>query len=342
MIDIKTLVRENISKLKSYSSARDEYSGTEGIFLDANENPFGKLNRYPDPYQQKLKDRLSLLKNIPSKNIFIGNGSDEIIDLVFRVFCEPGLDKIITFSPTYGMYEVSAAINNVEVVGIALTTDFQINFESFFQQIESKEHIKVVFICSPNNPTGNSINDIDRLLKKTNVIVVVDEAYIDFSNRASFLEKVNEYPNLVVLQTFSKAFGLAAARVGVAYANEAIIELFNKVKPPYNVSALNQNAAFKAIDDLENIQNTILLIIKEKKRILNALIKLNLVIKIYPSDANFFLVELKNAQAVYKKLIKKDIIIRNRCEIIKNCVRITIGAPEENNLLLKEIKKLNE
>ncbi|WP_339611192.1 histidinol-phosphate transaminase [uncultured Planktosalinus sp.] len=342
MFSIENLVRENIQKLKRYSSARDEYSGAEGIFLDANENPFGDFNRYPDPYQKKLKERLSQLKNIPSNNIFIGNGSDEIIDLVFRIFCEPGRDKVLTFPPTYGMYEVSAGINNVEVITVPLTADFQIDIVRCFQQINQNQNIKIVFVCSPNNPTGNSINAIEELLQKCNAIVVVDEAYIDFSERPSLLEKVTTYPNLIVSQTFSKAYGLAAARLGVAYAGEAIIQLMNKVKPPYNVSALNQNAALKALENKNIKKDTINTILQERERVLKALLKLEQVIKIYPSDANFLLVELKDATSVYNKLVTKNIIIRNRDSVIKNCVRITIGTPQENNQLINELKNLSK
>lgn len=339
MNSIESLVRENIRALKPYSSARDEFSGSEGVFLDANENPFGEFNRYPDPYQKALKEKLSQLKDIPSKNIFIGNGSDEIIDLVFRIFCEPGKDKVITFPPTYGMYEVSAGINNVEVITVPLTTDFQIDFKEFYRQTEENQNIKNVFVCSPNNPTGNSIKNIEKLLK-CNAIVVVDEAYVDFSGSPSFLGKLLNYSNLIVLQTFSKSLGLAAARVGVAYAGETIIELMNKVKPPYNVSTLNQKAALKALKNHETTRRHITMIYKERKRVYKALMHLNQVIKIYPSDANFLLVEVKDAHLVYNKLVEKNIIIRNRDSVIKNCVRITIGTPEENNQLINELKNL--
>jgi histidinol-phosphate aminotransferase len=341
MVNIKNLVRENIRALKPYSSARDEFSGAKGIFLDANENPFGNLNRYPDPYQKTLKEKLSQLKSLPSKNIFIGNGSDEIIDLVFRIFCEPGKDKVITFPPTYGMYEVSAAINNVEVITVPLTVDFQIDFEAFNKQMETSENIKIVFVCSPNNPTGNSINKIEKLLN-CNAIVVVDEAYIDFSDSPSLLGKLFNFPNLIVLHTFSKSLGLAAARVGVAYAGEAIIELMNKVKPPYNVSTLNQKAALKVLRNHEATRRHLNLIYKERKRVFKALMELKQVIKIYPSEANFLLVEVNDANSVYNKLVGKNIIIRNRNNVVKNCVRITIGTPEENDQLIKELGDIKQ
>ncbi len=334
---LERLVRENIRALKPYSSARDEFSGSEGIFLDANENPYGTLNRYPDPYQKALKEKLSQLKDIPSKNIFIGNGSDEIIDLVFRIFCEPGTDKVITFPPTYGMYEVSAGINNVEVISVLLTPDFQIDFDAFFQQMEQNKNIKIVFVCSPNNPTGNSIYNIEKLLEY-NAIVVVDEAYIDFSERASLIEKLPEYPNLIVSQTFSKAFGLAAARVGVAYANESIVALLNKVKPPYNVSALNQKAALEMLENYSLVQDRIRLILNEKEQLINQLSELDEVIKIYPSDANFLLVEFKNANEIYENLVNHSIIVRNRNSSIKNCIRITVGSAEENSQLINTLK----
>ncbi len=341
MVNIENLVRENIRNLKPYSSARDEFSGAKGIFLDANENPFGDLNRYPDPYQKRLKEKLSQYKNTSTKNIFIGNGSDEIIDLVFRIFCEPGKDKVITFPPTYGMYEVSAAINDVEVITVPLTADFQIDFEAFNEQMETNKNIKIVFVCSPNNPTGNSINKIEKLLK-CNTIVVVDEAYVDFSDSPSLLGKLLNFPNLIVLHTFSKSLGLAAARVGVAYASENIIELMNKVKPPYNVSSLNQKAALKVLRNNEATRRQLNLIYKERKRVFNALMELKQVIKIYPSEANFLLVEVKDATSVFKKLVDKNIIIRNRTNVVKNCVRITIGTPEENDQLINELKNLSK
>ncbi len=341
MNSIESLIRENIRALKPYSSARDEFSGSEGVFLDANENPYGNLNRYPDPYQKALKEKLSQLKSIPSKNIFIGNGSDEIIDLVFRVFCEPRIDKVITFPPSYGMYEVSAGINNVDVVNVPLKPDFQIDFEEFFSITAQQKNIKIVFVCSPNNPTGNSLDNIETLLENSNTIVVVDEAYIDFSERPSLVEKLQKYPNLIVSQTFSKALGLAAARVGVAYANEEIVALLNKVKPPYNVSVLNQKAALDVLKNYSLVQDRISLILNEKEQLINQLLEFDEVFKIYPSDANFLLVEFKNANDIYEKLIKHKIIVRNRNSIIKNCIRITVGTPEENKQLINKLKNSN-
>jgi histidinol-phosphate aminotransferase len=329
-------IRENILALHPYSSARDEFSGDNGIFLDANENPFGNLNRYPDPYQRKLKQNLSKFKNIETDKIFIGNGSDEVIDLAFRVFCEPKKDKIIICPPTYGMYEVSANINNVEIIKIPLLENFQLDIDNIL-----KQKAKVLFICSPNNPTGNNLQNIEKLIENFDGIVFVDEAYIDFSSKKSLIEKIKNYQNLIVSQTFSKAWGLAAARVGVAYSNPEIINVFNKVKPPYNVSKLNQKAAIKALENkkeyLKNLEN----ILDEKNNLIQKLSKNSLVKKIYPSDANFLLIEVSDANFVYEKLIEKKIIIRNRNAVIKNCVRITIGTKDENQQLIEELKKIN-
>jgi histidinol-phosphate aminotransferase len=269
MFSLKNIVRKNILNLKGYSSARDEYSGVANVFLDANENPFGELNRYPDPQQKELKKSLSNLKNINTENIFIGNGSDEVIDLAFRIFCNPGEDKALTFSPTYGMYDVSADINNIDLVKIPLTDNFQINLKEVTPYLSDK-NLKIIFICSPNNPTGNTIktSDIENILNNFNGIVIIDEAYIDFSSSESWNTKIEQYPNLIVSQTFSKAWGLAAARVGVAYTNKNIISLFNKIKPPYNVSSLNQKAAINSLNNFELFEKNKKLILQEKKTII--------------------------------------------------------------------------
>lgn len=337
MNDIKKLVRQNILNLKPYSSARDEYTGSDGIFLDANENPFGTLNRYPDPYQKALKNKLSKLKNISSENIFIGNGSDEVIDILLRIFCEPAKDKILICPPTYGMYEVSGNINDIKIVSIPLTSDFQLDLDKIYTAIRDL-NTKIIFICSPNNPTGNSINDIDQLLTNFNGIVAVDEAYIDFSQNPSYLSKLNKCPNLVVMQTFSKAWGLAAARVGIAYASNEIISLMSKVKPPYNVSKLNQEAALNALDKKEDYDKEIEKIKSQRINLINRLSEINCIKKIYPSDANFLLVEVSDADAIYNHLTNKKIITRNRNSVIKNCLRITVGTEEENLKLLEELK----
>ena len=339
MFDITKIVRPNILNLEPYSSARDEFEGSEGVFLDANENPFGDLNRYPDPLQKAVKQKLSEVKNIPVENIFLGNGSDEIIDLCFRVFCEPAKDKALTFVPTYGMYEVSAAINNVELIKIPLNEKFQIDTEDITLNLLDPK-VKVIFICSPNNPTGNCIKSVEFIIKNFDGIVVVDEAYIDFAESESLSKKLDIYPNLIVLQTLSKAWGLAAARVGIAFAGTAVIKYLNKVKPPYNISTPNQSAALYALQETSKFDLQRNIILKEKSKLLIELESIDYVVKIYPSDTNFFLVEVTDADAVYNKLISSKIIIRNRNKIVKNCLRISIGTPAENETLLAELKNI--
>ncbi|MCT3814728.1 histidinol-phosphate transaminase [Elizabethkingia anophelis] len=335
--NLENLVRPNILKLKPYSSARDEYKGSTGVFLDANENPFGNLNRYPDPYQKEVKEKLSTLKSIPVSQIFLGNGSDEVIDLVFRIFCTPGRDKALVFTPTYGMYEVSANINDTELLQLPLNSDFQIDKESILPFLKD-ENLKLIFICSPNNPTGNSIENVDFILEKFNGIVFVDEAYIDFSTQKSWAEKLSQYPNLIISQTFSKARGLAAVRVGIAYSSPEIIALFNKTKPPYNVSQLNQEAALIALLDDKRYQSEIKTILAEKERLEKEFLQLSVIKKIYPSDANFILVEVNDADGIYNNLVQQKIITRNRNSVIAGCIRITIGTTEENNQLIAALK----
>lgn len=341
-IDIKNLVRKNILNLKPYSSARDEFEGENGIFLDANENPFGELNRYPDPYQLKIKQKLSELNQISTENIFLGNGSDEVIDLAFRIFCEPKKDKVLTFSPTYGMYEVSANINDVELINLELNKDFQIDLENLKPYLND-ENLKIIFICSPNNPTGNSIKNIKYILENFNGIVFIDEAYIDFSPEESFRNQIKNYPNLIVSQTFSKAWGMASVRVGIAYASEEIIKFYNKVKPPYNISQLNQDAILNTLNDekINQVSENINIILKEKKKLIENLGKLDLIKKIYPSDANFILIEVDNADSVYQELVNQNVIIRNRNSVIKNCLRITVGSPEENQKLIETLQNID-
>ena len=340
-IDIKNLVRKNILNLQPYSSARDEFEGENGIFLDANENPFGELNRYPDPYQLKIKQKLSELNQISTENIFLGNGSDEVIDLAFRIFCEPKKDKVLTFSPTYGMYEVSANINDVELINLDLNDNFQIDLESLKPYFED-ENLKIIFICSPNNPTGNSIKNIEYILENFNGIVFIDEAYIDFSPEESFRNQIKNYPNLIVSQTFSKAWGMASVRVGIAYASEEIIKFYNKVKPPYNISQLNQDAILNTLNDekINQVSENIKIILEEKKSLIQNLKKLNLVKTIFPSDANFVLIEVDNANSVYQELVNQNVIIRNRNSVIKNCLRITVGSPDENKKLIETLKSI--
>lgn len=341
MFELAKIVRKNILNLKPYSSARDEFSGKDGVFLDANENPYGTLNRYPDPHQKELKKKLSELKSIAEENIFIGNGSDEVIDLAFRIFCNPGKDKALTFSPTYGMYDVSAEINEVDLIKIPLNRSFQIDLNILENHL-NEESLKLIFICSPNNPSGNSIENIERVLQKFKGIVIVDEAYIDFSKADSYIKKLDQYPNLIVSQTFSKAWGLAAARIGTAYSSAEIISLFNKTKPPYNVSELNQKAALNALENSSEFEKRKDIIIEQKKLLEEKLKKLAVIKKVYPSDSNFILVETSDANWVYNELVNQKVITRNRNSLVKNCIRITVGTPEENQKLINALSKLEK
>ncbi|WP_064966359.1 histidinol-phosphate transaminase [Tenacibaculum ovolyticum] len=342
MFNLTKIVRPNIQKLQAYSSARDEFKGTAEVYLDANENPFGILNRYPDPKQTKIKERLTEIKGVTKNQIFVGNGSDEIIDLAFRIFCEPGKDKALTFSPTYGMYDVSANINDVELIKQPLVNDFQINLNQLEPYLDM-EDVKIIFICSPNNPTGNCFEDesIEYILDNYNGIVIIDEAYIDFSSRASFIKKIAKYPNLIVSQTFSKAWGLAGVRVGAAYANTAIINLYNKVKPPYNVSTLNQEAVVTSLNNLEEFRANRDIIINEKQKLIIELENIEFVKKIYPSEANFLLIEVTEADSIYNQLVAEKIITRNRNTLVNNCLRITVGSEEENKQLIKALKSIS-
>lgn len=342
MADVNKLVRENVRKLIPYSCARDEFKGSTGIFMDANENPYGRLNRYPDPYQRKLKAAISKFKGINEEKIFLGNGSDEIIDLCFRVFCNPGSDKVLTFTPTYGMYEVSASVNDIEVLKVPLNKNFQIDPESV-KPLLSDKNLKLVFICSPNNPTSNSMNyfDVENILSNFNGIVVIDEAYVDFSEKPSFIKLVDKYPNMVVMQTFSKAFGLAAVRVGMAFSNPAIIQYFNKLKPPYNISTINQKAALRKLGKVGEYNNQIKKIKRERERLSADLLKMEITERVYPSDSNFLLVKVKNANYIYNTLVNKNIIVRNRSSVVNNCVRITVGKKSENDKLVKALKTIS-
>jgi len=341
MTDIHTLVRENVKKLTPYSCARDEFKGSSGIFLDANENPWGNLNRYPDPYQKELKKAVSEFKDIPVENIFLGNGSDEIIDLVFRIFCSPGKDKALTFPPTYGMYEVSASVNDVQIIKVPLNQSFQIDIQKVTPLL-SDRNLKLIFICSPNNPTGNSINtsDVEFILSQCSGIVVIDEAYIDFSDKPSLRSLTGKYPNLIVMQTFSKAFGLASVRVGMAFTNKDIVQYFNKIKPPYNISTINQRRALERIIKPEKMARQVRKIRKEKEKLVSKLAKLDLTELIYPSDANFILVKVKDPDLIYSELVKRNIITRNRSSVVNGCIRITVGKPSENRQLLSALKTI--
>jgi histidinol-phosphate aminotransferase len=341
MVDIKKLVRENVIKLTPYSCARDEYKGNTGIFMDANENPYGNLNRYPDPYQKELKSAISKFKGIAREKIFLGNGSDEIIDLCFRIFCNPGIDMALTFTPTYGMYEVSAAVNDIKVLKVPLNEMFQVDLQKVIPFFSDK-NLKLIFICSPNNPTGNAMNfpDVEYILKNFTGVVVIDEAYIDFSDKPSFIRLIDSYPNLILMQTFSKAFGLAAIRVGMAFSNPDIIQFFNKLKPPYNISTINQKAALRKLDKVLEYSAQVTKIKEEKERLSANLQKMKITEKVYPSDANFVLVKVKNANSIYDILVKKNIIVRNRSSIIDNCLRITVGKKSENDKLIKTLKTI--
>lgn len=340
MFDLTKIVRPNIQALKPYSSARDEFKGTATAYLDANENPYGMFNRYPDPLQKQLKEALSAAKGVAQENIFVGNGSDEAIDLCYRIFCEPGKDSALTFTPTYGMYRVSADINNVALTELPLDKNFQIDIEKALPAL-ADETLKLVFVCSPNNPTGNSLNGIETLLQNFNGIVVVDEAYIDFSPHTSLTQKLAQYPNLIVLQTFSKAWGLAAARVGLAYASAEVISYFNKVKPPYNISRLNYTVALAAVSQPEIFETQKAALIAERLRMVKCLQRIKRVKKVYPSDANFLLVAVKDADHIYDHLVLKGIIVRNRHSVVRDCLRITIGSPKENDLLILALKDLS-
>lgn len=340
---ISSLVRKNIQQLKPYSSARDEYKGkTASVFLDANENPYGApLNRYPDPLQEKLKQMIAGVKQVPAENIFLGNGSDEAIDLVFRVFCEPRVDNVVAIDPTYGMYEVCANINDVEYRKVSLDAHFQIKAEQLLKACDA--HTKLIFICSPNNPTGNDIcrEEIEKVIKGFRGIVVVDEAYSDFTTQRPFRLDIGQYENLIVYNTFSKAYGHAAIRLGMAFASKEIITLFNKVKYPYNVNELTQQKAMELLTDgMTKVCQRVNLILDERSTVMQAFSQLPLCEQVYPSNANFFLAKVTDANRIYNYLVDKGIIVRNRnfVHLCGNCLRVTIGTKEENTQLLSALR----
>lgn len=344
--ELDKLVRPNIKALKPYSSARTEFQGHANVFLDANENAYGSpspefFNRYPDPLQWALKFKVAKIKGVPAENIFAGNGSDEAIDLAYRIFCGPGKDNVIICPPTYGMYEVSAAINNVEVKKVNLTGAYQLDTEAIIEAIDN--HTKLIFICSPNNPTGNNMrrSDIEFLLNNFNGIVLVDEAYINFSKQKTFIAELTEYPNLVVMQTLSKAWGLAALRIGLCYASMDIIDLFNKVKPPYNVNGSSQAIAAAALDKTDLVNEWIRETVAQRTVVADALTSMPFVQQVFPSDANFLLAKVTDADALYSHLTGEGIVIRNRNNdpLSAQCIRITIGTAEENEQLLSALKK---
>jgi histidinol-phosphate aminotransferase len=342
-MEIKDLIRENIKSLEAYSSARDEFKAmsSEFVFIDANENPFDTgLNRYPDPQQNLVKEVLSKMKGISKEQILLGNGSDEVLDLIFRVFCEPREDNVIVLPPTYGMYEVLANINAIELVKIPLVENFQPNVKEIVKCQDAKT--KVLFLCSPNNPTANSFNasKIETLIKEFNGIVVIDEAYIDFSIEDSWLGRLDEFPNLIVTQTLSKAYGLAAIRLGICYASKEIISILNKIKPPYNVNQLTQDVALQSLLNQEKVKNNITAIISERNQLIRDLENVEIVEKVYSSDANFLLVKVDDANLRYKQLVKLGIIARNRTTQIlcDNCLRFTVGTADENKKLINTLK----
>ncbi len=355
-MNIENLVRQNIKNLAPYTTARHEFKGDAEVFLDANENAFGSpihfptgeglemgLNRYPDPLQIKVKEKLSLIKGVPVKNIFLGNGSDEAIDVLLRIFCEPRIDNIIICPPTYGMYKVCANINDVALKEIPLTNTYQLDLDGIEAAID--EHTKLIFICSPNNPTGNSISimDIEIILNNFNGIVVIDEAYINYSKQKSFITALTEYPNLVVMQTLSKAWGLAGLRLGMAFAGDIIMQYMNNVKYPYNINESAQQLALKALDNINQINDWTKQTIIERTELEKNLVDNNLCEKVYPSDANFILVAFRDAKKLYDALCEEGIIVRDRSKVLlcDNCLRITIGTSIENERLLSAIKKYN-
>ncbi len=346
MFQLDKLTRENIKKLVPYSSARDEFSGEAKVFLDANENSLGSplpkwYNRYPDPHQYKLKEVIRTIKGIAPEHIFLGNGSDECIDLLFRCFCEPGKDNVIICPPTYGMYEVSANINDVEVRRAPLLDDFQLDLVHLENLVDS--HTKIIWLCNPNNPTGNSLNrqDVEAVLNNFNGIVVVDEAYINFSRQKSFVQELPEYANLVVMQTFSKAWGLAGLRLGMAFASLAIIEVINRVKPPYNISQATQELALEALENAGQVNDMIRELVDMREALAEVLAQAPGVEKVYPSDANFLLIKIKEARKVYDFLLTKAIVVRDRSKVklCEDCLRITVGTEKENTDLVEALQE---
>lgn len=346
MRTLQQLTRTNIWNLAPYSSARNEYSGHAAhVFLDANENPYNDpYNRYPDPLQRELKERLAQVKGLPANNIFLGNGSDEAIDLVYRCFCEPGKDNVVAIAPTYGMYEVCADINDVEYRSVPLRDDFSFDAEKLLAACDA--NTKAIWLCSPNNPTGNSLelSELEKVLNTFDGIVVIDEAYIDFSSQSTFTPIITSSSDIaatpIILQTMSKAWGSAAIRLGMAFASEEVIALFNKVKYPYNVNLLTQQQAMQRLNDTYTVHNWVKLLIQERERMIDAFTQLPLCEKVYPTDANFVLIRVTDAQKIYDYLVEKGIIVRNRTRVLlcQDCLRITIGTKDENNELLGALR----
>ena len=345
MINIYKLIRDNVRNLTPYSCARDEYSGEAMVFLDANENPFNQpYNRYPDPLQRNLKAKIAKIKTVNPENIFLGNGSDEPIDLMIRAFCEPRVDNIVMPNPTYGMYRVAADVNAVEVRQIELDDNFDIQSDKILEACD--KHTKLIFLCSPNNPTGNSLNpkEIINIIENLPGIVILDEAYIDFSAQKSFVEKLPDYPNLVILQTFSKAYGMAGIRLGMAFASKEIISVLNKIKYPYNINALTQEHALKALEKNHNVGKWVKELLAERDKLITDLATVECIKKVYPSDANFILVRTDDANDIYNYLVNKGIIIRNRNNVAlcSGCLRITVGTAQENEVLIDALKNCSK
>jgi len=341
-MNLDKLLRNNIRSLQPYSCARDEFKGEASVYLDANENPYNApFNRYPDPLQWEVKEQITRVKGVPAENIFLGNGSDEPIDLLFRAFCEPRIDNVVAIEPTYGMYKVSANINDVEYRKVLLDENFQFSADKLLDA--TNLYTKIIWLCSPNNPTGNSLDraEIIKLLTSFEGIVVLDEAYIDFAAEGSFSEMLSHYPNLVILQTFSKAWGSAAIRLGMAFASTEIIAVLNKIKYPYNINILTQKQALSALKNDIQVKQWVKTLLTERAVLVDALQQLPIVQHIYPTDANFVLVRVDDANALYHYLVDKSIIVRNRntVSLCLGCVRITVGTPEENQILLEELKK---
>lgn len=345
--NLDNLIRENIKKMTAYSSARHEFSGNASIFLDANENSFGSplpdnFNRYPDPLQLQVKEKLSKIKGVPPQNIFLGNGSDEAIDLLYRIFCEPGRDNAIILPPTYGMYEVCAEMNDVKTKKINLSSEYQLDIDAIAHAIDP--FTKLIFICSPNNPTGNSINhaDIEIVLNNFDGIIVIDEAYINYSKQSSFIAELTEYPNLVVMQTLSKAWGLAGLRLGMAFASQPIIDLMNKVKYPYNINTATQLLALEALDNIDWVNEHISTTVSEREKLKKELLDLPYTETVFPSDANFLLVKMRSAKNIYEQLCQKGIIVRDRSKVVlcEDSLRITIGTEDENKKLIEALNSL--
>jgi histidinol-phosphate aminotransferase len=339
-MNLDKLLRNNIKQLQPYSCARDEFKGVASVYLDANENPYNApFNRYPDPLQWEVKEKIASIKNVPAKNIFLGNGSDEPIDLLYRAFCEPRIDNVVAIEPTYGMYKVSAGINDIEYRKVLLNENFDLDADKLLSVVDN--NTKIIWLCSPNNPTGNNLNhcEIIKLLNAFEGIVVVDEAYIDFSGVESFSLKLEAFPNLVVLQTFSKAWGSAAIRLGMAFASTEIVSVLNKIKYPYNINILTQRQALEVLDKTDKVRAWVDILLNERGKLMSMLGELQLVEKIYPTDSNFVLIKVPNAGAVYQFLVEQSIIVRNRnsVKLCEGCIRITVGTPDENKTLIEEL-----